>query len=64
MARTEKELDQALAAALERDPSLVAWLLSHTKFSEMDLHFHGCRSNHPWGSHPFVAPNAENGEPE
>ena len=64
MAKSEKELDRALAAALEINPTLVAWLLSHTQFAGMDLQFHSCRSDHPWGSHPFVVLNAETGEPE
>lgn len=62
MGRLEKELDLALAAALERDPLLVAWILARTKFAGRKLEFHSCRSNHPWGTHPFTSLNRDTGE--
>jgi hypothetical protein len=64
MERSEKELDQALAAALESNPALVAWILARTKFAGRNLEFHSCRSNHPWGAHPFTSLNRDTGEVE
>jgi hypothetical protein len=60
---SEKELDLALASALESDPKFLDWLVSHTTFSGLGATFHSCRSNHPWGTHPFPAKDALTGEP-
>ena len=46
---TEKELDLALAAALQSDPDFLAWFVSHTKFANAGVAFLSCRANHPWG---------------
>jgi len=59
---TEKELDRALAAELEANPTFLSWLLSQTKFAGRDATFHSCRANHPWGSHPFPSVNPDSGE--
>jgi hypothetical protein len=59
--KTEKELDKALANALEHDSELVSWIVSKTKFAGRDIEFHGCRSNYIWGVHPFVSKNLETG---
>ncbi len=64
MQRSEKELDRALATALERKPALVSWVLARTKFTGRNLVFHSCRCNHPWGAHPFTYPNRETGQNE
>ncbi len=64
MGKSEKDLDQALAAALESNPILVAWVLAQTKFAGNNLAFHSCRSNHPWGAHPFTSINLESGNRE
>lgn len=56
---TEKELDRALAAELEANPSFLDWLISQTKFSDCGATFRSCRADHPWGTHPF--PNIDSG---
>ena len=50
---TEKELDRALAEELETNPAFLSWFMSHTTFSGSGAVFHSCRSDHPWGTHPF-----------
>ncbi|MDO9458591.1 MAG: hypothetical protein Q7N95_00510 [Alphaproteobacteria bacterium] len=50
---TEKDLDLALAAELEKSPEFLSWFVSHTKFAGSGVTFHSCRANHPWGTHPF-----------
>ena len=50
---SEKELDLALASALESKPGCLSWLLGHTKFADLEAVFHSCRTDHPWGTHPF-----------
>lgn len=64
MKKSEKDLDKALAVALEGNTELLAWVVSHTKFKGRKLGFESCRSNHPWGGHPFVAENLETGVKE
>lgn len=58
---TEKELDKALAEALERNHGLVSWIVSKTKFADRNVEFHSCRSDYIWGVHPFVSRNAQTG---
>lgn len=62
--KTEKELDKALAKALEHDPKLVSWIVSKTKFAGRDVEFRSCRSDYIWGVHPFVFRNQETGVEE
>jgi hypothetical protein len=50
---TEKGLDNALATALGRDVLFLNWLVERTKFRGREIALLSCRSNHPWGSHPF-----------
>jgi hypothetical protein len=50
---TEKELDLALADALTNSAEFLQWFLSHTKFRNRSAAFISCRSDHPWGAHPF-----------
>lgn len=64
MKRSEKELDEALAAALENQPAFLSWVLGQTKFAGRGLVFHSCRFNHPWGVHPFTYPDSETGQIE
>ena len=59
---TEKELDRALAAALESNHALLDWLVSQTKFSGCGAVFHSCRADHPWGTHPFPSIDPATGE--
>ena len=64
MKRLEKELDKALVEALENQPAFLSWVVDQTKFAGRNLVFHSCRSNNPWGPHPFSYPNSETGEIE
>jgi hypothetical protein len=50
---SEKELDLAIAAKLENDPAFLQYLLERTSFRDRGAVFRSCRSNHPWGSHPY-----------
>jgi hypothetical protein len=50
---TEKELDLALAEKLENSAEFLQWFLSHTKFAQRNATFDSCRTDNPWGSHPF-----------
>ncbi|NMG77468.1 hypothetical protein [Aromatoleum diolicum] len=59
---TEKELDRALAAELESNPTFMAWLISQTKFAGCGASFVSCRADHPWGTHPFPVINSVTGE--
>lgn len=59
---TEKELDRALAEELESNPRFVDWLVSYTKFSGCGATFVSCRTDHPWGTHPFPRVDPINGE--
>ena len=59
---TEKELDHALAVELETNPKFMEWFISHTKFSGCGATFHSCRTNHPWGTHPFPSVDPVTGE--
>ena len=52
---SEKSLDLALAAELEANPVFLDWFVAKTKFSGCRVKFVSCRSNHPWGTHPFPA---------
>lgn len=58
----EKDLDRALANELESNPAFLNWLISQTKFAGRGATFRSCRSDHPWGSHPFPSINPDNGE--
>jgi hypothetical protein len=51
--RSEKYLDLALAAKLEDDPAFLQYLLARTSFRDRGAEFRSCRSNHPWGAHPY-----------
>jgi hypothetical protein len=59
---TEKELDRALAAELESNPAFLDWLISHTRFSGCGAAFHSCRTDHPWGTHPFPSTDPATGQ--
>jgi hypothetical protein len=59
---TEKELDRALAAELESNPAFFDWFVSQTKFSTSSAVFHSCRTDHPWGTHPFPSTDPNTGE--
>lgn len=59
---SEKELDRALAAELESNPAFLDWLVSQTKFSGCGAVLHSCRSDHPWGTHPFPTTDPTTGE--
>ena len=50
---TEKQLDTALANALSENQEFLNWFLSHTKFATRSSNFHSCRSDNPWGAHPY-----------
>jgi len=41
---TEKELDLALAAELEKSPDFLSWFVSNTKFAGSVVTFHSCRA--------------------
>lgn len=58
---TEKELDLALADKLTSSPEFLAWFLSHTKFSGRRAALTTCRSDHPWGTHPFPVTDPNTG---
>lgn len=52
-APTEKELDLVLASELENNAAFLEWFISHTKFFDRGARYSNCRTNHPWGTHPF-----------
>lgn len=45
---TESELDEALSAALEKEPAFAAWFLARTPFRAEEATYVWGRSNHPW----------------
>lgn len=51
---TEKQLDLALAEKLEQLPEFLQWLLARTKFGSREATFERCRTDNPWGKHPFI----------
>jgi hypothetical protein len=59
---SEKELDLLLAAELKSNPAFLDWLVSQTKFVDRGATFHSCRSDHPWGTHPFPGSDPVTGE--
>lgn len=50
---TEKELDIALAQALQSSPEFLRWFLGRTKFADRNAVVVNCRADNPWGTHPF-----------
>ena len=59
---SEKELDLLLAAKLEAEPEFLHWFVGFTKFADRGAVFKSCRSNHPWGTHPFPVEDPATGE--
>lgn len=51
---SEKELDRALADALSTSQPFLQWFLGCTKFASRNAKIVSCRSDHPWGTHPYV----------
>jgi hypothetical protein len=61
MRPSEKELDLALANELASSTEFLRWFLSHTKFASRSAAFVSCRSNSPWGTHPFPIKDPSSG---
>ena len=63
-APTEKQLDQALNAALRERPEFSKWLLSKTKFADEAATYHWSRANYPWGKSALEVENPATGDIE
>ena len=57
----EKELDQALDAALKTDVTFCRWFLSRTKAGADFSQYIWSRSNYPWGKVRLLLPNSQTG---
>lgn len=58
---SEKDLDQALEAALKASASFRAWFLSQTTNGPSYPEYEWSRSDHPWGKVSLLLPNAATG---
>lgn len=58
---SEKQLDQALHAALKDDESFRAWFLQRLQHGKDYSSLVLCRSDHPWGKVRLILPNEQSG---